>query len=171
MKLHGSLNWFQAKEKAEIYTLDFGKAVHEFRNFFIDATRSHGPYIDFSNLFLNKAELQRLNIDGKPVIVPPTWSKTSHHSTISQIWHQAAIELSEAKNICIIGYSLPETDSFFKYLLALGVAGDSRIKKFLVINPDKRVDDRFRTLMGPLLTDRYKFIQIKFSEIHSDMFD
>jgi hypothetical protein len=36
------------------------------------------------------------------------------------VWRTAAQHLSEAEHIFIIGYSLPETDQFFRYLYGLG---------------------------------------------------
>ena len=54
------------------------------------------------------------------MIVPPTWNKTEYHSNLSHVWHEAAVELGSARNIYVFGYSLPETDSFFRYLFALG---------------------------------------------------
>jgi hypothetical protein len=62
-----------------------------------------------------------------PVIVPPTWNKTQYHKEIGGVWTEAAKHLSEAENIFIIGYSLPDTDQFFRYLYSLGTVGDTLI--------------------------------------------
>ena len=64
-----------------------------------------------------------------PVIIPPTWNKTQYRSQLSDVWRQAARELSEAKQIFVCGYSLPEMDSFFRYLFALGSVGPARIRE------------------------------------------
>jgi hypothetical protein len=51
----------------------------------------------------------------------------------------------------VIGYSLPETDSFFRYLFALGVDSETRLQGLWVVNPDderRSVEKRFRELLG-----------------------
>lgn len=93
----------------------------------------------------------------EPVIIPPTWNKTQYHSQLSDVWRQAARELSEAKRIFVCGYSLPETDSFFRYLFALGSVGPSRIREFRVFDPDPKVEKRFRSILGPETEERFQF--------------
>jgi hypothetical protein len=80
------------------------------------------------------------------VIVPPSWNKTEYADSVGHIWQEAARQLSDAENIFVCGYSLPETDVFFKHLFALGSVGRSLIRRFWVINPDPdgSVESRFR---------------------------
>jgi len=54
-------------------------------------------------------------INGSPVIVPPTWNKTQNAPSIATVWREAANQLSDAENIFVSGYSLPQTDEFFKH--------------------------------------------------------
>ena len=89
-----------------------------------------------------------------PVIVPPTWNKSQYHSEISQVWRKAAEELSEAEIIFIIGYSLPKTDMFFRFLYGLGTFSKTHLSKIIVINPDKDSEDAFRSMIGQGLIDR-----------------
>ena len=42
--------------------------------------------------------------------------------------------IQRATRICIIGYSMPETDSFFKYLLTLGLAENDQLYKLIVVD-------------------------------------
>ena len=99
-----------------------------------------------------------------PVIVPPTWNKTDYNQTLVNVWRRAAEELSEAENIFVIGYSLPETDAFFRYLYALGSIGDNLIKRFWVFDPDPtgEVEPRFRRFLGRAVERRFKFIKTPF---------
>jgi hypothetical protein len=46
------------------------------------------------------------------------------------------ISVPEAQEIIVIGYSLPETDFFFRNLFALGTVGRKFIRRFAVVNPD-----------------------------------
>ena len=95
-----------------------------------------------------------------PLIVPPTWSKREHQRKIRNVWRFAAQDLSQADNIFVLGYSLPETDHFFRYLFALGTMGETRIKRFLVSDPAMKSDEalrrRFKALLGPLAAERFQ---------------
>ena len=53
------------------------------------------------------------------VIVPPGLFKNEYQASLGQVWQQATKELEEAEEIVAIGYSLPETDFFFRNLLLL----------------------------------------------------
>jgi len=85
---------------------------------------------------------------------------------ISKVWKEAANELGDAENIFIIGYSLPETDAFFRYLYALGTVGEKPLKRFWVFDPDSTgvVEERFISLLGPGARDRFLFFEKRFSE-------
>ena len=76
--------------------------------------------------------------------------KTEYHNSLSIVWKKAAQLLSEAENIFVIGYSLPESDSFFRYLYGLGTVGDFMLKRFWIFDPDQsgavksRFEETFR---------------------------
>lgn len=95
-------------------------------------------------------------VDPTPVIVPPTWNKTDYAPTLVGVWQEAARQLSDAENIFVSGYSLPETDSFFKYLFGLGAVGSSLIQRFWVFDPDSAVEERFRKLLGAASYSKFK---------------
>ena len=99
-------------------------------------------------------------MDGSPVLVPPTWNKNEYHIGLPRVWGHAARELAEAENIFVIGYSLPESDTFFRYLFALGSASDTRLKRLWVVNPDKggHVKGRFEAMVGRGIQSRLRFI-------------
>ena len=99
-----------------------------------------------------------------PIVVPPTWNKSEHHKEIENVWQTAASDLAEAENIFVIGYSLPPTDHFFRYLFALGTASDIRIRKFVVFDPHVKlgVGERFKSILGPLALKRYQEEAVKF---------
>ncbi len=154
LKLHGSINW-RLCSNGHIVPIRF-----------IDFMESNKPKSsDPVNLEFSKASIGSVCPQCKshltsPIIVPPTWNKTEYHGALSNVWHRAAKELSDAQNIIVIGYSLPESDSFFRYLYALSTAGRSRIKHFLVFNPDKsdETQARYERLLGPGITKkRYKY--------------
>ena len=49
-----------------------------------------------------------------------------------------------ARQIVIIGYSLPPTDTFLPYLLMLGLANNPDLYRIVVVNPDKKNDLKTR---------------------------
>ena len=116
------------------------------------------------------------HVKAEPVVIPPTWNKVHYYKSLSYGWERAAKELSEAENIFIIGYSLPESDLFFRYLYALGTVGKAPLKKFYVINPDgsNEIENRFNKLLGPGAIQRFKYFPLTFehgiSEISNAIF-
>lgn len=105
-------------------------------------------------------------LKGPPVIVPPTWNKTAYHGQLSKVWSRASTEISQAENIIVIGYSLPETDSFFRYLYALGSDSSTRLRNFVVVDPDNNneVMKRFQGLIGRGIEKRFFPIKLTFEE-------
>ena len=100
------------------------------------------------------------------MIVPPTWSKTQYHKEIASVWRRAARCLSEAENIICIGYSLPRTDHFFRYLYGLGTVGQTRLKRFWVFDPDRSdgLERRYSALLGQAARGRFRLHRVPFSE-------
>ncbi|MGB8991348.1 MAG: hypothetical protein WCD80_04775 [Desulfobaccales bacterium] len=156
LKLHGSINWGTCNKCDQIIP----RYINEV-NF--------GPLFDFKfvnyNLGSKLSQKEHCGepIKGPPILVPPTWDKMSYHKELGNVWKIAAKELSEAENIFIVGYSLPETDLFFRYLFALGSESDTRIRRFWVFNPDNDVEGRFRDLIGRGIEKRFKYFPIIFN--------
>ena len=154
LKLHGSINWARCGQCERIVPWRLGT-------------------LGTSDLF--GVKLMRLNLGtdlrnaglsccGKevvpePVLVPPTWNKSGYQGSLVNVWRQAAKELSEAENIVVSGYSLTETDCFFRFLFAVGAVGTTMVKRFWVFDPDSTgaVNRRFHALLGPASRARYRY--------------
>lgn len=170
LKLHGSINWGICPQCNKIIPMGFDDFIKSSRISNLNTDSPSNSFLIseglkvFSHLNCKEAGFQR--VDDVPVIVPPTWNKTQYHSSLANVWKHAARELSNAVNIFVIGYSLPETDSFFRYLYALGSIGSSPIKHFWVFDPDKSgtVNDRFRRMIGQGIERRYSYYKIGFSD-------
>ena len=168
LKLHGSLNWGTCSNK------NCGLIVPWYLNRFFqnrsydewdNDTTSVRLYIA-SNLCEYKHAKCNNTLNSEPVIVPPTWNKTEYHGTLREVWAQAGKELAEAENIIVIGYSHPVSDSFFRYLFALGSVGPANIKRFWVFDPAEgdEVENRFRQLIGTGIEKRFRIFKEPFSE-------
>lgn len=169
LKLHGSLNWATNANQDEAQRVIPLHMANYMQWTQVD------PFNDKSTIRLPvgsqleglmRSRLQK-SVRPEPLIVPPTWNKADYHHQLSHVWAAAANELSEAESIYVIGYSLPETDSFFRNLYALGSVGKSMLRKFVVYNPAQPggdVDMRFRALLGPGAEARYSYEVRKFSD-------
>jgi hypothetical protein len=157
LKLHGSLNWAHCSacdEVAPWLLCDFFKE----HSWTIIGGENQNVALDIGSR-LGKFMHCDKNVDKDPVLVPPTWNKTEYHRTLSKVWSRAAEELSNAENIFVIGYSLPESDAFFRYLYALGTVGKTTLKRFWVFNPEDSgaTENRFRELLGPGAQARFRY--------------
>jgi hypothetical protein len=165
LKLHGSLNWAVESLTRRIRPLHLHHYLQKY---------SVRPYGQRAEVVIpigsQLQEYFRLHanpiaeVDAEPVIVPPSWNKADYHQALSEVWATAARHLSEAQHVFIIGYSLPETDSFFRHLFALGSVGKTALRRLVVFNPDSAVDNRFRSMLGPGALARYDFKALTFSQ-------
>ena len=68
------------------------------------------------------------------LIVPPTWNKEAYRPQLESVWKRAEQELASAQRILVIGYSMPQSDKFFQYLLALSLADNRVLDEVTVVN-------------------------------------
>jgi hypothetical protein len=126
LKLHGSINWGHLQ----------------------------GAQGANAKLSVFRSYAQLLSAGGRPSIVPPTWNK-SIESLISSAWEQAIEQLSTATRIIIIGFSMPETDQHFRYLLAAGLQRNASLRSIQFINPDaKGMEIRSREVLRSSYIDQ-----------------
>lgn len=165
LKLHGSLNWATEKSSRKILPLHLSSYFQYYgKNGLGKHTGTRLPIgSQLLGYFLSYA---KTDVEAEPVIVPPSWNKADYHNALSDVWAAAATHFSEAEQIFIIGYSLPETDSFFRHLYALGSVGTTPLRRIAVFNPDKTgaTDSRFRGLLGPGAAARYEYHESTFSD-------
>ncbi len=150
LKLHGSINWYESESKSTsrvkpivsspIYQVD--RIIN--RNDNTTGFRwSDGKIISaFSD-----------DHEKIPYVIPPVWNKSNQHQKLQPVWREAANELSQASHIYTLGYSLPDTDGFFKQLFALGTTGNLPLQEFAVFDVElddvpNGVNSRFRNLLG-----------------------
>jgi hypothetical protein len=128
LKLHGSTNWAICPEcnKVHVLRVKFTENLAAFR------TRSCAK--------CGKLGLHLL-------LVPPSWDKSEYRETMRPVWKEAVNALKTANRICVIGYSMPETDTFFKFLLALGLAENHQLYRFVLVDLIKK------SLAGHLLLE------------------
>lgn len=126
LKLHGSTNWVFCKDcrKPSVWQ---------------DGVTSLFPFRSIQCQHCGKD-------DPRLLLVPPSWDKNEYQDIMRPVWAKAVEELKAATRICIIGYSMPESDSFFKYLLTLGLSQNHQLYKLIVVDkltPIHNVINRF----------------------------
>lgn len=107
----------------------------------------------------------------KPFLVPPSWDKSDYRAVIQPIWSEAVARLSTASRIVIIGYSMPQSDVFFKYLLTVALSQNHRLYSITVIDyrppittiyaaadsedaTELALERRYRELLEPIFASR-----------------
>jgi hypothetical protein len=148
LKLHGSLNWGLCEKCTSVvpfHLKDFFAHVQ----WVPGLDRQHSRTIPIANHLVQRScPACGTHLAENPVIVPPTWNKGNVHSGLASVWRAAATHLAEAENVFIIGYSLPATDEFFRYFYSLSTVGDTVFNMFSVVDTNKQVFDRFKSILG-----------------------
>lgn len=99
----------------------------------IDLLKLHGS-INFPN---KKIPLDNFNLAQpveNPFIMPPIYNKMQNEQE-SEVWRIALNKLREAVNICIVGYSMPQTDIYMKYFLKSALGPNINLNNIFVFNP------------------------------------
>ncbi len=102
------------------------KAYHVNRSFALSAEERGTPLVKLHGSI------------GSPELVPPLWSKTLDVPGLRQAWRRAYHLLKAAHDIRIIGYSLPETDAYVRYLLRAAATETPNLKRIHVLCRDDR---------------------------------
>ena len=150
LKLHGSINWAKCPKCNAIVPTEIDPWS---RANFIDLMDSpKGLKLELGTRIARWQHHCGSALNPVPVIVPPTWNKVGEAADLAPVWRRAARELSTAENIVVIGYSLPPTDTFFKYLFAPGSDSDVHLERFILMNRELGAGSvaRFDQLLGPM---------------------
>lgn len=143
-KLHGSVLWevnsdgFIVSNEEEfrsyIEDISFGRIDHK-----------TGPLNFIRNRMLDKGS------EYMPYIIPPTDDKASLRHSMEEMWVSASQSISDADVICIVGYSIPNTDTFFRCLWAISASSEKELRKILVIDPASGSENQLKTMVGEAL--------------------
>lgn len=116
LKLHGSLNWLQCPRCLRNYVDMRDKIATRQYDLKERCRHCDGHFGD------NNSHILVSNL------VMPTFLKDFSNPQYKLIWQNAGIELSEAKKIVFIGYSLPQADFEMRQLLSRMVRNDAEIE-------------------------------------------
>jgi hypothetical protein len=136
----------------------------------INILKLHGS-VNFPN---KKSDISSFNIAKptlNPLIMPPIFNKMQN-SSINEIWKVALDKLRNAINICIIGYSMPQTDIYMNYFLKSALGPNINLNKIFVFNPvfnqnnecSSQMKNRYQDCFSPQLHERIYYNPIVYSE-------
>ncbi|HEV7646496.1 MAG TPA: hypothetical protein VGO50_21355 [Pyrinomonadaceae bacterium] len=110
-----------------------GPLDFENQNGVIPILKLHGSinWNDKGAVYKNFTELRKSG--ESPLIIPPTWNKS--FGDLSSVWNNAITALKSARNIIIMGFSMPPTDVHFKYLAATGLGENIFLRNIIFVNP------------------------------------
>ena len=133
LKPHGSLNWMLCPKCGSIYIKGNKKS-----NFFdqgylqqIEQCKKDGCLLDW-------------------IIEPPSYFKKYNNIYIQNIWKKAYDIISESDKIIFIGYSMPEADIWFKYLLKRGCFRKKKVITAINPSPIEDIIIKYERLLGPI---------------------
>ena len=96
----------------------------------------------------NKSYEELLKNGQTPQLVPPTWRKI-FTGPLRNIWDNSIQSLEKATRIIVIGFSMPATDSHFKYLMAAGLQKNISLREIVFVNPDgANLEQKAKALFG-----------------------
>ncbi len=88
-----------------------------------------------------------------PELVPPTWRKV-FQDQLADIWDVAVETLQSATRVVIIGFSIPPTDTHFKYLLAAGLQKNVSLRRIHFCGKDDSLPE-LKSRASVLLRNSY----------------
>lgn len=164
-KLHGSLNWGLNQNSGEIivHPIELGNIANNLHQYDQIRDRVTGAHLKFRSDGWRALSDEDIRF---PFIIPPSSNKLESQLQLRKIWSQAATALNQSEVIIFAGYSLPESDVFFKHFFALSTFGPAEFEEIVVINPDTNAFDRVKDLISPLEVrkDRIRHIPRSFEE-------
>jgi hypothetical protein len=84
-------------------------------------------------------------------IIPPEWLKQFDKGAFGTLWAKASAAIHQARDIVVIGYSLPVTDLHSTALFRTSVR-TARLNSLVVVNPDPETRRRIRSVFQRGLT-------------------
>jgi hypothetical protein len=135
LKLHGSLGWYYSDPDGPPGDIVYDQGV------------AGGSWMADGVFASDAHELTAAHwADLQPMIVPPATVKSPYYAnnTLRSLWTRAALHLRNAKELVIMGFSLPATDMLVSSMLATTIAPDCVITP-VDYSPDivKRICDTF----------------------------
>lgn len=145
LKLHGGINWW-----------------------FEDGAVTYLPFGGTTDLNDRWAAYAQGKARGHPVILEPSCYKYQDpvFNLLEPQWDRFVQDLIAADLVCIIGYSLPESDARARMALTIGFQSGKAAARWVVVNPNEEVCRRYARIFG---TANVKTLSIGLEEFSHDI--
>lgn len=142
LKLHGSMNWLNCPKCQRLYVAFYNKIAE------------YGIYRNqkCKHCTANFRERKTVSNALRSNLIMPTFLKDLNNFQIKLIWQNASVELSEAKKVVFVGYSLPQADYELRQLLVRMIPHEAIIE---VVMRNEKDDENIRNSNAETLI-RYK---------------
>jgi hypothetical protein len=168
LKLHGSVDWCIGGHISKAATVNNYATLSE-RLF---ASRSYQPSIPAkthrANMALRTRAIERWgsawrtisSFSSEPYMVTMARGKTGDLGSLRGVWRDAYGALSRARNLEIIGYSMPPDDIEIRTLLRAGVQRGEDLDGVIVRNPAPEVHLRVRQYLDRTVESDYRGVAL-----------
>jgi len=138
--LKGYDHWQPTDPAPEPETIHFYK-LHGSLHFYVQESTKKKAVVTFKQrpYTKQKGKLQF-------TIIPPEWHKNYDAGVFPRLWKSASDAIYEAREIVVIGYSLPPTDLHSTALFRTSVKPGS-LRSLVVVNPDREARKRVRSVL------------------------
>jgi hypothetical protein len=158
LKLHGSLDWTEPRYRKPGYVDADYAVLRELQN-----SRPYPIKLKSSDMLRVRAvenlskswQFIKARIE-RPHMIMMSQGKTVDLAPIQSMWDDAYTALCAAKELAIIGYSLPHDDVEIRTLLRAGVSRGTSPPRVTVQNPDPGTHVRVRTYVSRTARSDYR---------------
>jgi len=135
------------------------KAIQE-----IELLKLHGSLSFPKQRLENGATSEPVSAQRDPDILPPIFNKLST-GNVEGIWRTALNRLRTAKNVVVVGYSLPRTDIYMQYFLKAALGPNRDLNRISFFDPmfwqdgaeSSDMEQRYRACFSPQVQKRLLF--------------
>jgi hypothetical protein len=151
LKPHGSLNWFEGET---------GRYIKEHMRF---AVHAHGSHTIYAFRDLTRGPATQHDRVYQPLIIPPVFLKKFDNPIFTKLWQRATAEISTAKKVVFLGYSMPDADLHTQFIVRCGFYNQVRgevtesgarvpgpgAAEVVIVNPDRGAAHRILSAVSP----------------------
>jgi hypothetical protein len=164
LKLHGSIDWLLGGQREKHHPIDDYRSLttlshrSEFNGTENLSDAKYEKRLLRTTWNINNAWLRIKSRSSSPHIATMGNGKSEELIPLDPIWRDAYTALSSAKELNIIGYSMPADDLEIRTLLRAGTSRGKQKCNVSVKNPSPEVHDRIRRLIAQNIKSDYSAV-------------
>lgn len=141
------LNGIPSSARYAVVTLNYDTVIESAYRYLTTSFRTAGvPKLSMGEYDPTWQSFQVAKLHGcadSGTLVPPTWRKGS--ADVVAAWKLAFNLIRDANHIRVVGYSLPVSDSYIRYLLKSAIRSSVDLKRIDILNQDQQgLEPRYR---------------------------